>query len=289
MPLDTLRKAIQWGMKENLLIHYVYPEYDLPKEYETLIESIEHVKIGRDVVVCRDIPSVIDSRNIVLRISVTAFIEKIYDIAMMLPQIARLNICLLDIESFSDKLIDDYKKALCVLNGVLFNLYKSGKKPQVNIITDRLGQSEMNNCGAGDTNITIAPNGKFYHCPAFYYDEKLGISNQLNHHKPSPERNVGDLEEGLQISNPQLLRLSHAPLCRTCDAFHCNRCIWLNQKLTWEINTPSHQQCVLSHLERNASRDLQLQLEKEGIDPENRIKEINYLDPYDEIKKNFRL
>ena len=36
-------------MKENLMIQYVYPDYELPKEYETVIESIDHKKIGREI------------------------------------------------------------------------------------------------------------------------------------------------------------------------------------------------------------------------------------------------
>ena len=56
IPLDTLKKAILFGMKENLMIQYVYPEYDLPKEYIDVIESIDHTKIGRDVRVFNDVP-----------------------------------------------------------------------------------------------------------------------------------------------------------------------------------------------------------------------------------------
>ena len=114
----------------------------------------------------------------------------------------------------------------------------------------------------------------------------MGITNRLNHHKPSSERSVGDLENGIAIPNPQLLKLDHAPLCRICDAYHCNRCIWLNQKLTWDNNTPSHQQCVLAHLERNASRDLQLKLKEEGFLVDNEIKQITYLDPFD-VREEF--
>ena len=286
IPLDTLKKAILFGMKENLMIQYVYPDYELPEEYNEVIESIDHVKIGRDVAVYNDVPNAIIAKNAVLRLSIAEFIAKQYDIAALLPQVTRLNICLTDIESFHDEQAEDYKKALTTLNAVLLNLYKSGKQPQLNILTDRLQLKEMHNCGAGDSNITIAPNGKFYLCPAFYYDEKMGISNRLNHHKPSSERSVGDLETGLQIPNPQLLKLDHAPLCRICDAYHCNRCVWLNPKLTWDTNTPSHQQCILAHLERNAARDLQQQLFAAGFAVENEIKQIDYLDPF-EVREQF--
>lgn len=280
MPLNTLKKAIFFGMKENLMIQYVYPDYELSEEYNDVIETIDHVKIGRDIEVCTDVPSSTTSKNLVLRLTISDFIAKQYDIATLLPSITRLNINLIDIDSFKDEQIEDYKKALATLSDVLVNLYKSGKMPQVNILTDRLTLKEMHNCGAGDSNITVAPNGKFYLCPAFYYDEKMGISNRMNHVTKDSTRSVGDLENGLQIPNPQLLKLDHAPLCRICDAFHCNRCIWLNQKLTWDNNTPSHQQCVISHLERNAARELSNKLREAGFDLEE-IKEIDYLDPFD--------
>lgn len=286
IPLETLKKAILFGMKENLMIQYVYPEYELPEEYNEVIESIDHIKIGREVAVYNEVPSAIDADNAVLRLSVAEFIATQYDIAALLPQAKRLNICLTDIDLFEDEQIEDYRKALATLNAVLLNQFKSDKQPQVNILTDRLQLTEMHNCGAGDSNITLAPNGSFYLCPAFYYDEKMGISNRLNHHKPSFERSVGDLENGLQIPNPQLLKLDHAPLCRICDAYHCNRCIWLNQKLTWDNNTPSHQQCVLAHLERNAARDLQTKLIELGINAGEEINEITYLDPFD-VREQF--
>jgi CXXX repeat peptide maturase len=102
----------------------------------------------------------------------------------------------------------------------------------------------------------------------------------MNHKTKDASRSVGDLENGLCIPNKQLLELDHAPLCRNCDAYHCNRCIWLNQKLTWDNNTPSHQQCVIAHLERNAARDISAKLSETGYSlPE--IKEINYIDPFD--------
>jgi len=127
---------------------------------------------------------------------------------------------------------------------------------------------EMNNCGAGDTNITLAPNGKFYVCPAFY------INNE--------EDGIGNIGHGLDIKNKQLYQLDHAPICSHCDAYQCKRCIWLNRETTLEVNTPSHEQCVVAHLERNASQNLLASIRKHGVFlPEMQIKEIVYLDPFD--------
>ncbi len=293
MPLETLRKAILFGMKQNLMIQYVYPDYELPAEYAEVIESIDHVKIGRDVKVYNGVPARIEGKTAVLRLTIGEFIEKQYDIATLLPQVERLNISLTDIETFKDEQIEAYKKALDTVAKVAGNLLISSAKYDstksvgaVNIITDRLSLKEMHNCEAGVGNITVAPNGKFYLCPAFYYDEKMGISNRMNHAKPESTRSVGDLDSGLNIPNKQLLQLDHAPLCRNCDAYHCNRCIWLNDRLTMDANTPSRQQCIMSHLERNATRTLQLSLQQKGIQAGDEIPEITYLDPF-EVKEEW--
>ena len=42
---DNLKNGILFAMKENLTVQFVYPDYDLPKEYEDIIETVEHVRI----------------------------------------------------------------------------------------------------------------------------------------------------------------------------------------------------------------------------------------------------
>ena len=317
MPIETLKKGILFGMKQNLMIQYVFPDYALPKEYASVIESIDNVKIYP--IGCKPVTGIEDGseadvavanvaffvpkkemddapfsgtekatmKNLVLRLTFSEMLKQKDEIAKLFASGARINLCITDVERFSDEQIEDYKQVLTEWNTALLELYKQGQSPQFNLLTDRMMLEKMHNCEAGVINITLAPNGKFYLCPAFYYDEQTKVDNQLNHHNPSSDNSVGDLEKGLDIPNPQLLQLDHAPLCRNCDAFQCRRCIWLNRKLTWDNNTPSHQQCVMAHIERNASRDLLNDIRKIGeFMPNIDIKEINYLDPF-EVRKEF--
>lgn len=302
IPVETLKKGIIFGMKQNLMIQYVFPDYELPKEYVDVLESIDNIKIYpinhkspvlieednvSDVEVADFIPEKVESKNLVLRLKFSEILAKKDEISKLFGNDFRLNICITDVEKFTDEDIIKYQELLKYWNAILLNLYKKSKTPQINILTDRMLLDKMHNCDAGVNNITLAPNGKFYLCPAFYYDEKTTVFNQLNHHKPSSDNSVGDLENGLNIPNPQLLKLDHAPLCRNCDAYQCRRCIWLNRKLTWDNNTPSHQQCIMSHIERNASRDLLNKIREIGeFMPEIDIKEINYLDPFN-VRKEF--
>ena len=272
--LETLRQGIRFGMMENLMIQFVYPDYELPQEYQEVIESIDHSKIkpykeGADVWVTDKVDSISSNIPVVLRINKERLLAYAQEISEAIGKVSRLNIVLTDVELFAEEDFLNYKSLLGKLSDSLEQLYVDGKTPQLNLLTDRMMLKQMNNCGAGDTTITLAPNGKFYICPAFYYEDEAD--------------SIGDLENGLDIKNKQLYRLDHAPICRHCDAWQCKRCVWLNRKTTLEVNTPSHEQCVLAHLERNASRDLLNNIRKHGtfLPDQEEIKEIDFLDPFD--------
>lgn len=274
IPLETLRQGIRFAMMENLMIQFVYPDYELPQEYKEVIESIDHSKIkpnkeGADVWVTDNVENVRSEIPVVLCLDKKNLFANEDKISETLGRISRLNIVLTDIESFTEEDLIHYKSLLGKLSNSLEQLYVNGETPQLNLLTDRMMLKQMNNCGAGDTTITLAPNGKFYICPAFYYEDEAD--------------SIGDLENGLDIKNKQLYRLDHAPICRHCDAWQCKRCVWLNRKKTLEVNTPSHEQCVLAHLERNVSRDLLNNIRRHGtfLPEQEEIKEIDYLDPFD--------
>lgn len=272
IPLETLRQGIRFGMMENLMIQFVYPDYELPKEYQEVIETIDHSKIkpqkdSADVWVTDHVEDVCSDVPVVLRINKEYLFAHKRVIAEIIRNASRLNVVLTDIETFTDDDFTQYKSLLEELSDSIEQLYVEGKAPQLNLLTDRMMLSKMNNCGAGDTNITLAPNGRFYVCPAFYYENENDMS--------------GDLDNGLDIKNKYLYRLDHAPICSHCDAWQCKRCVWLNRKTTIEVNTPSHEQCVIAHLERNASRALLQNIRKHGTFlPETEIEEIDYLDPF---------
>lgn len=281
IPLQTLKDGICYAMKENLNIQFVYPNYKLPKEYLAAIDSIDHTDIypaemsdNADVVV---FDSLIAAKDYVFKEEVAYLIRtdkvSLFNeykiIGEILDKVTRLNIVITDIETFTEDDFMAYKSLLSNLAERVEQIYVSGKSPQLNLLTDRIMLEKMNNCGAGDTSVTLAPDGKFYVCPAFYLS--------------ADGYTIGDMVNGLEIKNSLLYRLDHAPLCRRCDAWQCKRCIWMNRKTTLEVNTPSHEQCVVAHLERNASRKLLIDIRKHGkfMSASEDIKEIDYLDPFD--------
>ncbi len=287
IPIETLRKGIRFGMMENLTIQCVYPDSELPTEYREVIESIDHSKIkpfphntpsignySTDVLVLNgfsDIDTI--DEPVVLRVNKQDLFNNKDKVVELLAKTPRLNVVMMDVETFKEEDFDKYKAFLQDVSKAMEKMYADGKSPQLNLLTDRLMLKEMNNCGAGETNITLAPNGKFYICPAFYYEDE--------------DDYVGDLENGLDIKNKQLYKLKYAPVCRHCDAYQCKRCVWLNRKTTLEVNTPSHEQCVVAHLERNASRELMNNNRKHGtfLLEQEEITKIDYLDPFENREK----
>lgn len=298
MPLSTLKDGIRYAMKENLNIQFVYPDYALPSEYLEAIDDIDHTDIRSacgasvadsgqesavpsqscspsDVVVFNSLAKADGyafnrGTAYVVRTDKASLFGGCDAVVDILGKVTRLNVVITDVETFTDDDFTTYKQLLGRLAESVERLYASGRSPQLNLLTDRMMLDKMNNCGAGDTTITLAPDGCFYVCPAFYQSAD-GYA-------------VGDLENGLDIKNQQLYRLDHAPICRHCDAWQCRRCVWMNRRTTLEVNTPSHEQCVVAHMERNASGKLLEAIRKHGefLPGKADIKENDCLDPFEE-------
>ena len=282
--LSDLKEAVLFSMKRNLTIQFIYPDYALPPEYKDLIESVPHTKIASSSAIEKGIADIVVINNwqdlqdcsfdettiYVWRTLKGDFFNHYNLIIGILEKVVRLNIIITDIETFDEEDFKAYQRVLNVISDSVEKIYNK-KEVQLNLLTDRMMLEKMNNCNAGWESITFAPDGRFYICPAFYQE---GLYS------------VGDLKSGLTIKNPLLYRLDHAPLCRNCDAYQCQRCIWLNNKTTLEVNTPSHEQCVVSHLERNASITLLENIRQHrSFLPNQEIKEIDYLDPFDVRKE----
>lgn len=282
--IEELKKGIFFAMKENLMIQFVYPDYMLPQAYKDVIDSIDSNSIVSSL--CEDKRLLTKAEIVVfhewtgldyfafnkqqayvLRTMKADFFDRYVALKSVFSQVSRFNVVITDVESFTNEDYNTYKQVLSFLSEAIFNQKVKGNNVAFNLLTDRIDLLSMNNCNAGWKNITLAPDGKFYVCPAFYYD---GLPH------------VGDLMTGINIPNSRLFKLDYAPICRHCDSYQCKRCVWLNKKTTLEVNTPSHEQCVIAHLERNASRNLLAKLQEQSLMTEkSKIPSIDYLDPFD--------
>lgn len=289
--LENLKEGILWALKENLRIHVVYPEHKIPEEFEKIINSVDHLKIKpissegeMDICVINSWDELTDNagfhaENYIVRTALSDFIKEYQKLIPLFQKAQRLNIVFTDYSNISKRDLELYKEALFSLANHVADLWPCG---QLNILSDRMMLSQMNNCGAGVEVIALMPDGLFYTCPGEYFDA-------LNSKSPEEVRcSCGSPKEGIKIINSQLYKIEYAPLCRICDAYNCQRCTYMNKQRTLEVNTPSRIQCVMAHISRNASRLLGQLLRDKGIIIGNDVPEISYLDPL-EIHPRYRM
>lgn len=197
-------------------------------------------------------------------------ISNLYELTNKLfNEVYRINLVLEDIDKWDENDIEEYNMQLDLIVPLVAEKYSDGEEVEINILTDIWDLNSMKNCDAGTSTFTLAPNGRIYMCPAFYFDDE--------------DSYIGTLTDGISVKNPQLLELENAPICSVCDVHNCNRCKYLNKKMTNEINTPSKIQCVISHIEREQSRKLQKLIGKYNYQFENILKKISYNDPLEKL------
>ena len=127
--LEDLKAGIFYAMKENLMIQFVYPDYELPQEYKDVINTIDHsvivsalcedseLKDKADVVVMNGWASLekvifTAETSYVLRTTKSDLFDKYQSLTHALGNVRRLNIVFTDVESFTEEDFDKYKNYL---------------------------------------------------------------------------------------------------------------------------------------------------------------------------------
>lgn len=262
IPLSVLQRIVDQTRKESLNLQFVFPKQELPEEYVTQINSVAHHKITPLSSAVEGDATVLDGWNdvsggcqkdsfYILRTTLPDFCNNVGMLEPLLRKSGRLNIIFTDEEHFCKENEQPYQESLEQLSRMVLDQWLSSHKIDVNILTDRLQLSEMDNCNAGWKSVTLAPNGKYYICPDFYYADEAD--------------SCGDIEHGLNIKDPLLYKLNHAPLCRDCGAYHCQRCVFLNKKKTLEVNIPSYEQCSKAEIELNVTKQFFEQWKKRKL------------------------
>ncbi|HNT43528.1 MAG TPA: CXXX repeat peptide maturase [Syntrophorhabdaceae bacterium] len=293
IPLDVLEKSVSFAIKNAIPVNFLCGNTALPPGYEELIASVDHVRMvplararsGEEAVFIIDGEEdlahahVLETgglNNVILRVGKSEVPSLPSTVERLLGRFRRLNVILKEPGGFAEEDFSAYADALEDVRRILAGEYRKGSFLEISTLSDRVFLTNMNNCNAGTAHLTVAPNGRFYLCPAFYYE--------------NGEDCLAGPDDAVEIRNARLLTLENAPVCRNCDAWHCKRCVWLNRRLTSELNTPSHEQCVLAHLEREASRRFLEEIGREcGLnDRVTPIPKLDYLDPFDIISDRSR-
>lgn len=284
LPIASLRQAVLLALKNNCKINYLYPGRKPPRAMERLIDEVDHVKIVPfgmvraypEAIVVLESGAFPDARglkalrgrNVILRLDRKDLPTLDSRLRLLSSGCRRMNVVWKDLADFREEDWGEYHRQLGGLRGWMLARSARAVLPELNVLTDRIALERMNNCEAGLTHLTVAPNGLMYLCPAFYRRDEAQA--------------LGEIRSDIAVANRHLLELRYAPICRICDAFQCRRCVFLNRTLTLEVNTPSAQQCRASHVEREASR-LLLNADRAGakrFPGSAKIAKIAYNDPF---------
>lgn len=199
--------------------------------------------------------------------------DKVCDIYNSIVQIlkhkTRVNIVLEDMSLWDDDTIKKYEEALRNVSKLVLKSFQTYRPLEVNALTDMLYLNSEGHCDAGENSFALAPNGKIYYCPAFYFMD--------------PDNSVGDLINGINIIH--VINNSKANMCTNCTTRHCKRCIYLNKLKTNELSVSPKNQCIIANIERNITSDLQANLLKQGL-IDSSIKQIipvKLLDPLERM------
>ena len=145
-----------------------------------------------------------------------------------------------------------YKKQVDLVSKNIVNQWKNGPRININIITHGIYKDYSGSCNSGLNKATLGPDGRFYLCPAFYYDDLL-----------RDKYVIGDLNKGIINNFTHLCNYNKNIGCRECGATHCNHCIYLSIKSTREFCVAPEIICIKSNIERmqmvkfyNAVKDL---------------------------------
>lgn len=274
MSPEVFKKGIAFCKKQNITpVLLGIPEGLVNSSYKDYLKIDRAGMNGNDIAVYDNQVDAKDSCFIANLILSSKNIENFYTMAKkLLDEDKRINLIVDDLHNWKQADLDNYQKQLEKISDYVYQLFLEGKEPEINGLTDLWNLESMNNCDAGVTTFALAPNGKIYACPGFYFD--------------NPDNFIGSLEAGFDIKNAQLYNLKNAPICSKCDVYSCDRCKLQNLKTTGEINTPSKNQCLLNHIQRNMSMNLQTKLKENGYDSFTHvIQPIDYLDPFDLIKQ----
>lgn len=291
MSLENFKLGINFAEKNFYTPVIVHNDSILTEEFESILSGMNVIHIvpnsRRDykdencIIVHDKINGTNTSNTCVLKINRNIMANEYESIIEVIHSSHRINIVIDDVMDFKDNDYEHYERFLNNLSEEVFNEIKNNNIKLINVLTDIMMLNKMNNCNAGISTFTLAPNGNVYACPAFYYADKR--NNSLGE--------IGNISSDLHRDS--LLELKKSPICSICDSYHCKRCVYQNKAYTKEYNIPTSRQCRISHIERKASMQLQKRiLDDMSINEnikklysQNKISEIDYTDPIEALIK----
>lgn len=246
MPDELLDKGIEFAQENNM-----YPVFignnliDNPKYQDYITITDKYTSKNQNIILIHDNEvNTQDCENNIILINKSS-INKIHEyVTTVANNIAggRINLILQDIENWDKDEFESYDRQLDLMINSIKKYTEQEKIVQINVLTDLLDGQKTDGCGAGTESFTLAPNGKLYICPAFYFENK--------------DSYIGDLEKGIDAKIINTLKNNGLPYYNKCNDDNCKKCVFLNKKLTNELSVPSNNQCLINSIEEKKAKKL---------------------------------
>lgn len=196
-------------------------------------------------VVTHDTIRTFPSSNIILSVDIFTLqylAEDFFGIVKTSKQIPNISIVATDLQKWTKMHLEIYKAHLEKISNIIFDEWMNGNKLECNAITHIFHYSEHKICSAGSYSLTIAPDKKFYICPAFYFE------------KSNVDCEIGTLDSGINNPYYDFCKIEKSKLCSLCDANHCTKCAFVSKVRTEEFCVPAEILCLKNNMEREISK-----------------------------------
>lgn len=215
----------------------VFFEIDAPRQFMVPSRSITVIERKN-----KNLP--ITTPVVNYRIDHTDIVTLNEDITFLSKTAKRINLFIKDMQKWSEEDFNNYQAALQGVSQIVIDQYSEHDfSLQINILTDRLFSGDIaKDCRAGINSVALAPNGKFYICPAFFMT--------------NPEMCIGSIDKGIDETKKNHYFRNASAICNSCNALACQRCLHDSVLTTEEICVPSANQCRISYIQANAQKEL---------------------------------
>ncbi len=142
----------------------------------------------------------------------------------------RVNINKLHFEQWGEEALHQYEEEIQKIGRIMGG---SG----LNLIDESMNH----NCEVGMKNYLLAPNGRIYACPAFYYAGKEEENEEVHV--------IGSLQDGIAERPKAAYNLKHSATCDECKNKHCAACLYVNYRETGDALVCAKKQCKITELE----------------------------------------
>ncbi len=252
MSKKLIYKGLKFAKERDLVPVYIGEKLPLidKEKFSITISSADNVQNNQNYIKVYDenyIKGEVKEQFAILLISKAMLNRMSETVKSLFNEMMRINVFIKDLDEWSNDEFFIYEKELNLISTDIIEHAKMGKFVQMNVLTDQIYNGKTEDCGSGIKSIALAPNGKLYLCPAFYFEDE--------------ENYIGDIEDETLNISQSLLKRENSTTCSDCK-MSCSQCVYLNKKVTNEYRVASYNQCRKGEVENRVVSLLEEELKE---------------------------